>query len=131
MNSGMFTDGSFNTDYRCLSQCLWLMEPLIASQFVPITVTVDFCDIEESYDFLYFFDGSDTDSALITQLSGEYSNYTFTSSGPLVLAYFTSDTSVTRSGFDVSYKAGIFILNVSDNSFMWGCLYGIFGNWCV
>jgi len=71
-------------------------------------------DTEENQDFIDIFDGETDQAPLLQKLSGDYrENVLFLSSTTnAVLLRFTSDNSVSKSGFAIKFTAG------SDNGWI-------------
>ena len=60
-------------------------------------------DTENSFDFVYVYDGGSPSSPLIGQYHGNSSPAAITSSSNQLFVIFTSDGSIVRSGFAASY----------------------------
>jgi hypothetical protein len=130
--SGKFTDGSFVNDYKCYSSCYWLISPPNIPWLVPITVTITYLNVEEDYDFVTFYDGDTQKSQVIASLTGSVLEGSFTSSTPSLLTHFTTDSTVTAPGFEITYKTGTSSLKqYLTISCMWKCEPGIIGLWCI
>lgn len=71
-----------------------------------ITLNISY-DVENSYDKLYIYDGPNTSSPLIDSLTGGSSNITQFTSSTCVTIKFTSDGSVTKSGFSINISCGL------------------------
>lgn len=95
-----FNDGSFSSDYNNGSNCQWLIQPANAA-----TVTVHFIDFntELTNDRLRLIDP--VSSTLLATYSGPNIPADVTSPSGQMRLIFTSNTSVTASGWTVSYTS--------------------------
>ena len=67
-------------------------------------------NIEEKYDVLTVYDGSKKSSTpVLAQLSGSSQHITLTSTASFVTFHFSSDHSVQGKGFNISWRAGLFL----------------------
>ncbi|MDX2368659.1 MAG: CUB domain-containing protein, partial [Colwellia sp.] len=115
--SGTLTDsGGSGSNYDNGENCYFLIQPEDAST---ITLTFSAFSLESGYDFLTIYDGSTTASpVLANNLSGNSLPASVTSSGSAMLVRFSSDFSITSSGFIASWTStGDICLakNVGDN----------------
>ena len=95
-------DGS---SYANNADCMWLLECSDAALAPTLTFT-EF-NTESNFDFLYIYDGDSTSSPQIgSSLSGTSTPSSAVGSGAQMYVRFTSDGSVTRSGFQASMVCG-------------------------
>ena len=101
-SSGTVEDGSGSNPYNNNSDCEWLMDVVGAN-----SITFDFSefDIEQDYDFVSFYDGGDISAPLLGNYTGSTLPGSITSSGNQLLLVFTSDVSITQSGWNGYYYA--------------------------
>ncbi|MCS7189561.1 MAG: T9SS type A sorting domain-containing protein [Bacteroidia bacterium] len=100
--SGTFSDGSGNSDYTNRTNCRWLIQPAGASW---IELSFSSFNTELNYDFVEVYDGPSTNHPLLGRYSGNSIPPILTSSGGSMLVVFTSDSSVTRAGWQASYRS--------------------------
>ena len=115
--SGSFNDGSGGNLYGNNCYCTWLIQPEGATS---ITLTIETLDLEPSWDFLYIYDGSNTNDVLAVY-DGYVSNVSVSSTGGSMLLEFITDYSVTYDGWEVSYTSVIppDAIEVSNNTNDW------------
>lgn len=89
--------------YFSYLNCGYLITSSI-SGYSSVQIQIDDIYIETSYDFLYIYDGL---SSSYTNLAASNlsSGSSYRSSGSSVFILFTTDSSVTRRGFSLSYRA--------------------------
>ncbi|MBN2273769.1 MAG: T9SS type A sorting domain-containing protein, partial [Bacteroidales bacterium] len=100
--SGTVTDNSGTSNYLNNMMCEKLIQPS-GSSF--IVLSFDEFDTEYGFDFVRVYDGATTSSRLLGTYSGISFPPTLTSSGGSMLITFTTDYSVTASGWSASYVA--------------------------
>ncbi|GIV23045.1 MAG: hypothetical protein KatS3mg025_0704 [Bacteroidia bacterium] len=100
--SGSFSDGSGNSDYTNRADCRWLIQPPGAT-WVRLSFTS--FTTEANYDFVRVYDGPTTSSPLLGSYSGTTLPPTLTSTGGSMLVVFTSDSSITRAGWEATYTS--------------------------
>lgn len=100
--SGSFSDGSGTSDYTNRANCRWLIQPLGATW---IRLSFTSFNTESGYDFVRVYDGATTSAPLLGSFSGSSLPQTLTSSGGSMLVVFTSDSSITRAGWEASYTS--------------------------
>lgn len=100
--NGTFSDGSGNSDYTNRANCRWLIQPPGAT-FIQLTFSS--FNTESNYDFVRVYDGPTTSSPLLGSYSGTSIPPTLTSTGGSMLVVFTSDSSITRAGWEASYTS--------------------------
>lgn len=100
--SGTFTDGSGTSDYTNRANCRWLIQPTGATW---IQLSFSQFATESSYDFVRVYDGATTSAPLLGSYSGTTLPPSLTSTGGAMLVVFTSDSSITRAGWEASYTS--------------------------
>ena len=102
---GAFSDGS-GGDYSNNANCWWILAPA-TSDLVNLTLVFTYLDVEESYDFVEFWECHDPwceSKSFLQQVSGyRPAGYRVESSSGFMLVTFTSDESVTEAGFQASW----------------------------
>ncbi|MBK7853097.1 MAG: CUB domain-containing protein [Bacteroidetes bacterium] len=103
-SSGTFTDGSGTNNYSNNSDCKWLIQPSGATN-----ITLDFYlfDVSSPNDTVYVYDGNAITSPLLGRWTGNTLPTSVTSTGGSLLVRFTTDASVTASGWTASYSSTI------------------------
>ena len=103
-SSDTLTDsGGSGSNYSNNEFCDFLIQPTGASS---VTLIFSAFNLESGFDFLTVYDGSTSASpTLINNLSGNSLPSSVTSSGGTMLVRFTSDTSVTSSGFIANWTS--------------------------
>ncbi len=99
--SGSIEDGSGASEYYNFRDCQWTISPDNASS---ITLSFSEFDLEENFDFLIVYAGSDLNTALHT-LSGTTLPEDITIDESEVILSFTSDSDVTEGGWKLSYTS--------------------------
>lgn len=100
--SGTFSDGSGTSDYTNRATCRWLIQPAGATW---IRLSFTSFNTESGYDFVRVYDGATMSAPLLGSFSGSSLPSQVTSSGGSMLVVFTSDSSVTRAGWEASYTS--------------------------
>ncbi|RMF53463.1 MAG: T9SS C-terminal target domain-containing protein, partial [Bacteroidetes bacterium] len=100
--SGTFSDGSGSSDYTNRTNCSWLIQPPGATW---IRLSFTSFNTESGYDFVRVYDGATTSAPLLGSYSGSNLPPQITSSGGSLLVVFTSDSSITRAGWEASYTS--------------------------
>jgi len=101
--SGTISDNSGSNDYLNHADCQKLIQPE-GADFVSLSFT-EF-NIENNYDHVRIYDGSDISAPLLGSYTGSSLPDVLTSSGGSMLVHFTSDYSVTSSGWSADYTSG-------------------------
>ena len=105
-NSGVISfmpDGNYKDD----SLCEWTLACENTHDLV--TVVFSRLDTEQDYDWVSLYDGSKSFDPLLDEISGQLADQvtdTFTSSGHELLVSFSTDESVSGTGFELSYLCG-------------------------
>jgi len=90
--------GTFGCDgYSSSVTVSWLL-----NSYGNIYLNFDQFNTETNYDFVTIYDGPNANSPMIARYSGTYAE-PVSSSGEQLYIVFTSDSSITRSGFSASY----------------------------
>ncbi len=100
-NAGQITDGSGEYDYANNSFCSWLI-----TTEDPASIFLSFTEFntEEGFDYVYVYDGGNSDAPLMGAYSGLPGNFVVSSPGGAIYIEFYSDESVTRSGWKAFYS---------------------------
>lgn len=108
-SSGNFYDsggqiGVYNSDERSLT----LIAPTATSS---VSVTFQSFDLEDEWDYLYIYDGTDVFSPLIGYYTGTDNPGTVTSNNGHLLFEFRSDCATTETGWEATWNS-----NAADNT---------------
>jgi Zn-dependent metalloprotease len=98
----IYDSGGQLNGYLDNEQCGLLIRPCHASS---ITLTVEELDLEEFFDYIFVFDGSDNTGLMIGAFTGSASQAPIQSTGGSMYIEFTSDVSNAFSGFKLSYTS--------------------------
>ena len=97
VTSGIIYDsGGEEGNYSNNESCIFLIHPLCAASIV---LSIDTIDIEESYDSVFIYDGSNTLSPLLFSFSGNMGSTSLTANSGKMFIRFHSDEGVNQSGF--------------------------------
>jgi hypothetical protein len=101
---GLFEDGSGNNNYGNNSNCSWLIQPNNAT-----SITLNFTQFQTQLtnDFVTVYDGSTTGAPILGTFSGSTIPPTLTSTGGSMLVVFTTNGSVTNTGWQASYTCAV------------------------
>ena len=97
-----FTSPSYPNYYSNNEYCTWTIEAPVGHYV--FLYFFDF-DIESRYDFLYIYDGSSASSPLIIKATGQMAPWSIYGSGRFLFLKFTTDYSVTLTGFAALCRA--------------------------
>ncbi|MBS1547537.1 MAG: M4 family metallopeptidase [Bacteroidetes bacterium] len=101
--SGTFYDtGGASGNYSSNETCTLLVAPPCAAN---ITVSFQAFSTESGWDFLNFYDGADENAPLLGSFTGTTLPAGFTTTGGQLFVKWTSDQSMTSSGFAVNWTA--------------------------
>ena len=102
-NAGSIYDGSgpFN-DYKNNSYCTWYIHPPTTNQ--NIILTFDEFNTEANKDIVTIYNGSSTTDSVLAKFSGSTIPKNIESVGNNMLIVFTSNDSITGSGFHANYS---------------------------
>jgi N-acetyl-anhydromuramyl-L-alanine amidase AmpD len=102
-SSGTVTDlGGSSGDYTNDERTLYLIQPTGTNQ---INLTVNQFDVENTWDYLYIYDGTSVFSPKIGEYTGTSIPSTFTVNGSAVLIEFRSDCATTNPGYSISWNS--------------------------
>ena len=101
--SGFFNDsGGSANNYSSGENCSFLIQPSCAQS---ITLSFSAFELENTFDILTIFDGSDASAPVLLSTSGFNIPADITSSGDALFITFTSDGSVTFSGWEATWTS--------------------------
>lgn len=101
--SGVFDDGSGNTaNYDNNQNCSWLIQPPLASS---ITLNFILFNTEAVNDVVKVYDGASSAATLIGTYSSTSIPATINSTGGALFIEFTTNSSITASGWDAFYSS--------------------------
>ena len=102
-SSGTVTDlGGASANYTNDERTLQLIQPTGTSQ---INLTVNQFDVENTWDYLYIYNGTSVFSPKIGEYTGTSIPSTITVNGSAVLIEFRSDCATTAPGYSISWNA--------------------------
>jgi hypothetical protein len=105
-SQGALSDGSGASNYANDANCAWLIAP---PGGVSITLSVTEASTEYDYDFIKVFQCQTVScgrTVLLAKMSGTYSStQTVTSNAGFMLMKFSSDNSVSKSGFSATWTS--------------------------
>lgn len=108
--SGNFYDSGGNAaNYNDDERLIWTISPTNATS---VTMTFNSFATENTWDYLYIYDGADINAPLIGYYTGSNSPGTITSSGGSLTMEFRSDCSTTGTGWNASWNSTI---NIPSN----------------
>ena len=99
--SGALSDNSCD-EYLNNADCRKLIQPAGADY---ITLSFTAFNTESNYDYVRVYDGASTADPLLGEFSGTTLPAAITSSGGSMFVHFSSDYSVTRSGWSANYSS--------------------------
>lgn len=97
-----FDSGGSVGNYQDDERFLWLIAPLGASS---VTLNFTAFNVENNYDYLFLYDGSNTDAPLLGVYTGTNNPGVVTSSGGSLLVEFRSDCATTATGWEANYTS--------------------------
>lgn len=98
----LFDSGGPNGDYLDNEYCTFVITPSCVTN---LTITIDSLDIEQFYDFLGIYDGTNASAPQLFYGDQMPQINTFTSTSGSFFIEFISDVSVTYSGFKLSWSS--------------------------
>ncbi|XP_066304565.1 plasminogen-like isoform X2 [Branchiostoma lanceolatum] len=108
--SGTIVSVNHPSRYRNHADCAW---KITVGEGKTVSITFDAFDIEDEpscgYDYVEIFDGMDSNAESMGRFCGSTLPASMTSTGNSLLVVFRSDSSVTASGFKISYQAVMII----------------------
>lgn len=103
--SGNFYDnGGSAANYANDERTIWTIAPAGATN---VTVTFNSFNLENTWDYLYIYDGADLNASLIGYYTGTTNPGTITSSGGSLTFEFRSDCATTAPGWQAVYTSNI------------------------
>ncbi|OWY23806.1 PKD domain-containing protein [Sphingobacteriales bacterium UPWRP_1] len=99
--SGTLSDGSGSNNYSNNLNCSWLINPGGATA---ITLTFSSFNTEAGFDFVKVYNGSNSSAPLLGSYSGTTLPAAVTANSGTMFIKFTTDVSVTLSGWSASYS---------------------------
>ncbi len=116
--SGSFTDGSGVSNYPNNANCQWM---IIKHAGISITITFTQFSTELGFDFVRVFSCSSSSCASPSELASLHGSLSvpqrFTSSTGFMLVTFTTDGSITNSGWRASWIAQVMCVGKFSRSF--------------
>ena len=104
-NTGTFDDGSGTGNYGNNMACSWLIEP---DNGGVITLNVIKMEIENQFDFLRIYDGTNANGELLAELTGvSNSVQSFTAISGSAFISFQTDDSFGMDGWEIKYTSSI------------------------
>lgn len=100
VESDILSDNSCEAEYQNNTDCRKLIQPVGANN---ISLAFSEFNLESGYDFVRIYDGANTSAPLLGEFSGRSIPGVITSTGGSMLIHFTSDASITASGWEASY----------------------------
>ncbi|MEO8146777.1 MAG: PKD domain-containing protein [Bacteroidia bacterium] len=96
----LFDDGGPSANYADNSTSYITIAPIGAAT---VELTFSLFDLEDTYDFLYIYDGASTNSTLLGSYTGNSGPGVITSTGGALTLKFTSDQFVNNAGFALAW----------------------------
>lgn len=98
----LFDSGGASGNYSSVERKIWVIQPNNAG-----TITLNFSsfNLEDTWDYLYIYDGNNVFSPLIGSYTGTNSPGTITSSGGSITIEFRSDCATTAAGWGLSWTS--------------------------
>ena len=103
-DSGSFEDGSGNQNYANNRNCTWLIKPANGGT---VTLNFDTYNTESGYDFVTIYDGENANATQLGRFSGASLPNQLVSTGNAMFVRFTTDGSVTASGWSARYTSNV------------------------
>ncbi len=97
----LYDDGGPSANYSDNASSSITIAPFGAAS---VQLNFSLFDLEDTYDFLYIYDGATTNSPLIGSYTGTNSPGTVNSTGGSITIRFTSDVFVTNAGFALTWQ---------------------------
>lgn len=99
-NGNFYDSGGNAGNYVDDERTIWTIAPVGATN---VTVTFNSFNLENTWDYLYIYDGADLNASLIGYYTGTNNPGTITSSGSTLTFEFRSDCSTTAVGWQATY----------------------------
>lgn len=100
----LYDSGGSAGNYQDDERSIWTISPVNATN---VTLTFNTFNIENTWDYVFIYDGADINAPLIGYYTGSNSPGTFTSSGGSVTVEFISDCATTTAGWDAVWNSSI------------------------
>lgn len=100
----LFDSGGNSSNYSNDERLMYLIEPTGATS---ITLSFNSFSVESGWDYMYIYDGINTEAPLMGVYTGNTIPSTLTSSGGQILLEFRSDCATTDIGWDLSWTSVI------------------------
>jgi PKD repeat protein/N-acetyl-anhydromuramyl-L-alanine amidase AmpD len=97
-----YDSGGSGGNYADDERELYLIEPVGATS---ITLAFSVFDLENNWDYMYIYDGNNTDDQLLGVFTGNANPNTISSSGGSILLEFRSDCGTTAEGWEVNWTS--------------------------
>jgi hypothetical protein len=101
-NGNFFDGGGSGGNYADDERTIWTIAPVGATN---VTVTFNTFNLENTWDYLYIYDGADLNASLIGYYTGTSNPGTITSSGGSLTFEFRSDCATTAAGWQAVYSS--------------------------
>ncbi|MEQ1744097.1 MAG: S8 family serine peptidase, partial [Saprospiraceae bacterium] len=115
--SGALSDGSGNNDYFNNCNYSWTISPPNAAS---VTLNFSAFNTENNLDFVRVYDGTDSNAPLLGEFSGTDIPPALTATSGNMYIVFTTDESITESGWSANYTCAAAHLSVSPTSLNFG-----------
>nr|XP_026694941.1 CUB and sushi domain-containing protein 1 isoform X7 [Ciona intestinalis] len=112
--SQLITSPNYPNNYPNNANCTWT---ITASDGMRIQLNLHRFKTERNYDYLTIF----SNGRQLTRISGSYSNKTYIASENSVIIRFTSDRSVTRSGFNLTFVEYMPVVTTESTTRAFSC----------
>lgn len=106
----LYDSGGSAGNYADDERSIWTISPVNATN---VTLTFNAFNLENTWDYVFIYDGADINAPLIGYYTGTNSPGTITSSGGSVTVEFISDCATTSTGWDAVWNSSI---NTPPNS---------------
>lgn len=100
----LYDSGGSAGNYADDERSIWTISPVNATN---VTLTFNAFNLENTWDYVFIYDGADINAPLIGYYTGTNNPGTFTSSGGSVTVEFISDCATTSTGWDAVWNSSI------------------------
>ncbi len=100
----LYDSGGSAGNYADDERSIWTISPVNATN---VTLTFNAFNLENTWDYVFIYDGADINAPLIGYYTGSNSPGTITSSGGSVTVEFISDCATTTTGWDAVWNSSI------------------------
>ena len=94
------TSPNYPNNYDTNADCEWT----IYFDYGNVVLEIIYFNVEDGYDFVTLYNGTDTNSSVIATLTGASNYQQYYESGNSLYIHFTSDASLALAGFHFRYK---------------------------